>query len=59
MRELFPDIFPPLFRGGNISAARHRDMFPRRPHPEGVSRGNILSLGVWEMFPGYIFPWLK
>jgi hypothetical protein len=35
-----------------------REMFPDietcslwRPHPEGVSRGNILSLGVWEMFP--------
>jgi len=51
MREMFPDMFPPLFRVGTSRRPDIETCSLWRPHPEGVSRGNILSLGVWKIFP--------
>jgi hypothetical protein len=51
MKELFPDIFPALLGAGTSRRPDIETCSPRRPHPEGVSRGNILSLRGCEMFP--------
>jgi hypothetical protein len=51
MRGMFPDMFPPLFRVGISRRPDIETCSLWRPHPEGVSRGNILSLDGWKMFP--------